>query len=46
MIRMYGDRWAALGLSLEDILGVQSKKKGKAAPGSDMKGKEIGGGDS
>ena len=43
MIKMYGDRWKVLGLSLEDILGIQSKKE-KSAPGSDMKNIDIDGG--
>ena len=44
MIKLYGDRWKVLGLSLEDILGIQPKK-GKGAPSSEIKSKDIGGGD-
>ena len=43
MIKLYGDRWKALGLSLEDILGVQMKK-GKGSPSSEKKTEEFKGG--
>ena len=44
IVKLLGERWASLDLSLEDILGVQGKKKGKTAPSSDVKSKDIGGG--
>jgi hypothetical protein len=42
-VKLLGERWTSIGLSLEDILGVQ-RKKGKEAPSSDIKSKDIGGG--
>lgn len=42
-VKLLGERWESLGLSLGDILGVEGKK-GKATPGSGMKNDEIKGG--
>ena len=43
-VKLLGERWTSLGLSLEDVLGVEGKKKGKPAPGSEMKSEEFKGG--
>jgi hypothetical protein len=42
-VKLLGDHWEALGLSLGDILGVEGKK-GKAVPKSDTKSDEFKGG--
>jgi len=42
-VKLLGEKWEALGLSLGDILGIEGKK-GKATPGSGMKNEDIKGG--
>jgi hypothetical protein len=36
MVKKFGDKWEMLGLSLEDILGLESKKKRKLPEGGGM----------
>jgi len=43
MVKILGDKWEALGLSLEDILGIE-RKKGKIAPGTEEITEDIDGG--